>query len=71
MAQVVLGTAESGKPTQARLRDKHGRTHYVMVEPDQEGETFQAGEDLLLVRRAGSVFYAIRAPGGALLEDTE
>lgn len=58
-AQITLGTAVHGSPAQARLKDKHGQSHYVMVEPDNEHESFTQGAQILLVRQAGSTFYAI------------
>jgi len=69
VATVVLGTARAGKPAQARLCDEHGRTHYVMVEPDVEEESFDAGEPVLLVCSAGSRFRVIRPPSSALMEE--
>ena len=43
MATIVLGTARQGSPAQAKVRDQHGQTHYVMLEPDEDGASFQAG----------------------------
>jgi hypothetical protein len=59
VARITLGTARHGFPAQARLRDQHGQTHYVMVEPDDPMQTFTAGADVLLVRRASAVFFVI------------
>jgi len=67
-AQIVLGTAREGAPAQARLRDQHGRSHYVMVEPDVAGETFGQGDPVLLVRADGPRFRIIRPPSQALIE---
>ena len=59
-ATIVLGKASPGKPAQAKLQDKHGLTHYVMVEPDEPVEIFEQGTTVLLVDQAGAVFKAIR-----------
>lgn len=59
-ATITLGTASVGSPAQARLKDKYGQSHYVMVAPDNDGESFEQGAGVLLVRMAGSTFYAIR-----------
>ncbi|RED53959.1 YqiJ family protein [Aestuariispira insulae] len=59
-ATVTLGVARSGKPAQARLTDQHGQTHYVMLEPDMDGDAFPAGTDVILVRKAGGLFRAIK-----------
>ncbi|BBL76146.1 YqiJ family protein [Methylomagnum ishizawai] len=68
IAIVVTGTARLGRPAQARVRDALGRTHYVMVEPDDGDTEFAAGSEVLLVRRAGgSRFRAIANPRPGLL----
>lgn len=61
-AVIVLGKAGKGSPAQARTRDRHGTTHYFMVEPDNPEETLESGRDLLLVRNSGNLFYAIVHP---------
>lgn len=58
-ATIILGTASHGKSAQAKLQDKHGTTHYVMVEPDNEGDFFETGTCVLLVRQAGPVFKVV------------
>lgn len=45
VATITLGTARKGEPAQAKLTDRHGQTHYVMVEPDSEATVFEAGDD--------------------------
>jgi hypothetical protein len=67
VATVTLGSARSGEPTQARLTDSHGQTHYVMLEPDRASDVLVEGERVLLVSRSNGVFRAIRAEGEALL----
>jgi len=69
VAVVTLGTARRGAPTQARLTDQHGQSHYVMVEPDLDDEQFATGEEVLLVRQAGSLFRVIAAGSAALRDD--
>jgi len=64
IAVIVTGEATSGSPAQARTRDVHGQPHYVMVEPDTAEETFAQGETVILVRRAGATFHAIRGVAG-------
>ncbi|MEM7410028.1 MAG: YqiJ family protein [Myxococcota bacterium] len=67
VATIVIGTARQQTPAEARLRDEHGRTHYVMVEPDVPGEEFGQGDEVLLVRSDGARFRVIRPPSDALL----
>ena len=59
------GVSSTGYAAQARLRDAHGQTHYVMVEPDGDME-LAAGSEVLLVRRAGPRFLAIPNPNPLL-----
>lgn len=66
VATLTLGNAEQGKPAQAKLRDKHGQTHYIMVEPDNPGESFQQGSQTLIVGRKGAVYKVIDASGTAM-----
>ncbi|MGF7149724.1 membrane protein implicated in regulation of membrane protease activity [Sphingomonas zeicaulis] len=57
--QIVVGTARQGAPARARVRDEHGQSHYVLVEPDDAGQALGEGETVLLVRREASLFRAI------------
>lgn len=59
LATIVLGTARRGHPTQARFRDAHGQTHYVLVEPFDDGRTLSQGEQVVLVERDGARFLAV------------
>ncbi len=68
VAVVILGTAKTGEPAQAKLRDQFGRAHYVMVEPDIEGEVFTTDTPVLLIKRTGAVFRAIRNTAGVLVD---
>jgi hypothetical protein len=65
-AVLTTGRAEHGFPARARVEDRHGQAHYVMVEPDRPGPVFREGDAVLLARREGHVFRAI-ARGDALL----
>ena len=68
VATIVLGTARASEPSQARLRDEYGRSHYVMVEPDLADEELPSGTEVLLVRRDGALFRAIPAPQSVLAD---
>lgn len=59
--------ARRGLAAQARVRDKHGRTHYLMVEPDVDDEVFEDGVQVLIVRKAGSFYRCIRNPHPTVL----
>lgn len=65
---IVIGMARAGQPAETRIRDEHGATHYVMVEPEGADETFESGARVLLVRHlSGRRFHAIRNPKPELL----
>jgi hypothetical protein len=40
---VIGGVARRGLAAQARVKDSHGRSHYLMVEPDMDDEVFGRG----------------------------
>lgn len=65
-ATITVGAASHGCPAQARVRDVHGQSHYVMIEPNDDRQTIAAGETVLLVRREGNVFIGL-AEGDALI----
>ena len=65
---IVIGRARAGVAAEARVRDEHGRSHYVMVEPDQEDSVFEAGTEILLVKRLGAKYRAIRNPHTGLMQ---
>ena len=70
IAVIVTGEARSGSAAQARVRDEHGQTHYIMVEPDTAADVFSQGASVLLVRRAGATFFAIHNMSASLRDAT-
>ncbi|HRQ64550.1 MAG TPA: YqiJ family protein [Xanthomonadaceae bacterium] len=64
------GSARAGMPCQARLVDTFGTHHYVMVEPEDGSDVFEAGSTVLLVRNlGGGRFSAIANPNPTLLDE--
>ena len=59
VAIIVRGRARPGRPAEAKLRDRFGQTHYLLVEPDSDTGMFAEGDEVLLVRRAGKRFWGI------------
>ncbi|MCA0978750.1 YqiJ family protein [Qipengyuania flava] len=57
-ATITDGVARAGSPARAKVKDVHGQTHHVMVEPHEASSEIHAGDDVLLVRREGRQFYA-------------
>lgn len=64
---VVQGLARKGSAAQLKLRDTHGRAHYVLVEPDMADDTFEEGSAVLLVKKSGARYMGIRNPHPELL----
>jgi Inner membrane protein YqiJ, OB-fold/Inner membrane protein YqiJ, N-terminal len=58
-AVIILGEAREGFSAQAKVKDEHNRSHYVMVEPDIKGDVFKENDKVLLVKRNKSIFLAI------------
>jgi hypothetical protein len=65
-AMVTVGTARRNSPAQARVRDVHGQSHYVMIEPNDDAQAIGEGETALLVRREGDIFIGL-IEGDALI----
>lgn len=57
-AIITDGIARGGSPARARVIDRHGHPHHVMVEPHETTSELHAGDEVLLVRREGNQFYA-------------
>ncbi len=56
---ILEGTARRGQPARAKIVDHHGQAHFLMVEPHHDTDTIAQGELALLVRREGTLFYAL------------
>lgn len=59
---ISAGSARRGLAAQARVRDAHGRIHYLMVEPDLDDEVFEEGAQILVVRKVGAFYRCIANP---------
>ncbi len=68
VAVITLGTAQPDSPAEAKLRDEHGHTHYVMVQPDTADARFEQGAYVRLTDRQGATFSA-RATSARSLDD--
>ncbi len=67
---IQIGTARAGSPARAKVIDRHGQAHFVMVEPHDGSSQLQEGETVLLVRREGQTFYAVHYESPLLGLDT-
>lgn len=61
VATITIGIAKQGSPAEAKLQDQFGQTHYIMVVPDNDEDSFSQGDQVLLVRKTQAVFTAIAA----------
>lgn len=66
VATIVLGEAKPGSAAQAKVRDRFGRQHYVLVEPDEAGASFPQGSKVLIVAREGAIYRCIANANSAL-----
>lgn len=58
-ATVIRGEARRGQPAEAKTHDLRGRTHYVLIEPAEEGTVYGAGDRVFLVARDRNSYRAI------------
>lgn len=65
-AKIVNGRAGAGHPARARVRDRFGHPHHVMVEPHEQGAEMLEGDEVLLVRRENDTFFCIAIQDRAL-----
>lgn len=68
LAIMTGATATAGSPAQAKLTDEHGRTHYILIEPDEADVCFARGDKVLVTARiSGSRFCGSANPWPGLL----
>jgi len=60
VATITKGAARRDLPAEAKLHDEFGQAHYVLVEPDLDGDVFDAGSEVLIVRQVGSFYRVIK-----------
>ena len=68
IATITLGTAKKGSPAEAKIKDHLGTTHYIMVEPDSEGDEFNVNTPLLIISREGHIFKTIKNENSNLVD---
>lgn len=57
-ADIILGDAKLNYPAQAKVKDQHGQTHYILVEPETD-ITFSQGQRVVLTHKTKIGFQAI------------
>lgn len=66
VATVIRGKARRGAPAEAKLTDGKGLTHYILIEPDDDGAAFPEGAEVLVVERSGASFRGVANNSPAL-----
>ena len=59
VATVFRGVAATGHPAEAKLTDIHGKTHYVLIEPDEGEASMPEGSEVVIISQSGPVYRAI------------
>jgi hypothetical protein len=59
VATVFRGVAAIGHPAEAKLTDIHGKTHYVLIEPDEGEASMPEGSEVVIISQSGPVYRAI------------
>ncbi|MBU0960280.1 MAG: YqiJ family protein, partial [Proteobacteria bacterium] len=68
IATITMGTARDNNPAQAKLKDQHGQTHYILVVPDNPAASFQQGDKTIIVSQNGSIFKVIANTSSVLTD---
>lgn len=69
-AFITLGRASSSHAAEARVKDQHGATHYIMVTAEEGYGPLLPGTPLLLVRRSQNQFVAITRTSSETIKKT-
>lgn len=56
---ITQGTASRGKPAEIKIKDRHGNTHYLRVEPLHDDDRFAQGTEVTVIRKRGDKFFVI------------
>lgn len=56
---IQIGRAARGAPARVRVLDAFDHPHHVMVEPHEDAAVLGEGDEVLLVRREGEIFYGV------------
>ncbi len=64
---ILEGTARRGAPARAKVVDRHGQAHFILVEPHDDAAAIGSGETVLLVRRERALFFGL-PDGNTLLQ---
>lgn len=68
VAVISRGTARAGYAAEAKVRDAHGKLHYVMVEPDLPAQVFGEGANIVLISKIARGYKCIANPHPELFQ---
>lgn len=60
IAKITIGTAKKDSPAEATLLDSFNQKHYVLVSPDDDTETFNQGDEVVLVEKQKNIWLAVK-----------
>ncbi|KMQ52559.1 putative inner membrane protein [Chitinispirillum alkaliphilum] len=66
VAQIIRGKAKAGNPAEAKLKDRFGLTHYILIEPQEKDAEFSQSQKVLIVTKNGALYKGIEAPESVL-----
>jgi len=58
-ATIIRGEAKRGKPAEAKTTDLRGRSHYILLEPDDPALTYGAGDRVFIVGQDKNIYRAV------------
>jgi hypothetical protein len=58
-ATIIRGEAKKGQPAEAKTYDLRGRTHYVLIEPQDAEATYGAGARVFIVEQDKNIYRAV------------
>ena len=58
-AEITIGLSKVGSPAEAKLKDKFGQTHYIMVEPNKNDIEFKEKDKVTVVKHIKDRFYTV------------
>lgn len=61
---IAAGSARQGWAAEARVVDEHGRTHFVMVEPDTDADEYAEGTAIVILEKKGAFYRCTRSGTG-------
>jgi hypothetical protein len=61
---IAAGSARRGWAAEARVVDEHGRTHFVMVEPDTDADEYAEGTAIVILEKKGAFYRCTRSGTG-------